>query len=235
MDESKPISGFAQRFVARKLQEYRQESARGSGLYYELFSQNFTDSVDRLAAMTKRPDLREHIRAEAAKTGHYMGEEARQGRWHYDVEAGDVVWREKAPVMRNGGQKEPASGGIRKTVWRGPWVDSPDGRQVRGLVGRTPAGEYKAGQGVIEEKIDRNGGVSYSPEALTWSESTYAHKEQAIFVARKCAAQTVKDARQFHDDPPGLYAATEKDAASKYGSQDYAGDLVKRLRLGRSQ
>ena len=112
MDEGKPISGFAQSFVARKLQEFEKQATKGCGLHYELFSQNFTDSVDGLAAMAKSPDLREHIRAEAAKTGNYMGEDARKGRWDYDVEAGDVVWRENAaprisPARKYGGDDAP--------------------------------------------------------------------------------------------------------------------------------
>ena len=114
MDEGKPISRFAQRFVARKLKELEKQATKGCGLHYELFSQNFTDGVDRLAAMTKRPDLRQHIRAEATKTGNYMGEEAQKGRWDYDVEAGDVVWRESAekpvsPAAKYGGQDAPSS------------------------------------------------------------------------------------------------------------------------------
>jgi hypothetical protein len=114
MDEGKPISEFAQRFVARKLQEFEKQATKGCGLHYELFSQNFTDRVDWLAGMAKRPDLREHIRAEAAKTGNYMGEEARKGRWDYDVEAGDVVWRQNdeksvSPATKYGCQDAPSS------------------------------------------------------------------------------------------------------------------------------
>jgi hypothetical protein len=114
MDEDKPISRFAQSFVARKLQEFEKQATKGCGLHYELFSQNFTDSVDGLAAMAKRPDLREHIRAEAAKTGNYMGEEAQKGRWDYDEEAGDVVWREHAakpfsPAAKYGSQDAPSN------------------------------------------------------------------------------------------------------------------------------
>jgi hypothetical protein len=63
----KPISRFAQRFVARKLEQLGTQANEGAGLYYELVAQNFTDSVDRLAAKAKRPDLREHILAEAGK------------------------------------------------------------------------------------------------------------------------------------------------------------------------
>lgn len=114
MDEGKPISRFAQRFVARKLQEFEKQATKGCGFHYELFSQNFTDRVDWLAGMAKRPDLREHIRAEAVKTGNYMGEEARKGRWDYDVEAGDVVWRENvakpvSPATKYGYQDTQSS------------------------------------------------------------------------------------------------------------------------------
>ena len=93
MADKKPISQAAQRFVDRKLEQLKGQAAKGCGLYYELYSQNFTDSVDRLAARAKRADLREHILSEAQKTGDYFGEEARKGRWVYDVEAGDIHWQ----------------------------------------------------------------------------------------------------------------------------------------------
>lgn len=96
MADKKPISQAAQRFVDRKLEQLERKAQIGCGLYYELYSQNFTDSVDALAARVKRADLREHILSQAEKAGAYFGGEAQKGRWVYDVEAGDIQWQARA-------------------------------------------------------------------------------------------------------------------------------------------
>lgn len=92
MDGKGRMSQAARTFVERKLEQYRTEASKGCGLHYELYAQNFTDSVNRLAAMTKRPELREHILSEAGQSGDYVA----GGRWAYDVENNDVHWRPNA-------------------------------------------------------------------------------------------------------------------------------------------
>ena len=62
MAEEKPISRYAQRFVERKLEQLARVSEQGVGLHYELYAQNFTDSVDRLAARVRSATIcGEHI------------------------------------------------------------------------------------------------------------------------------------------------------------------------------
>jgi hypothetical protein len=97
MDEGKPITRFAQRFVERKLQQFANEAVEGAGLSVELFSQNFSDRVDALAAKAKRPELREHIVAQAEKTGYGLGGERNVGRWVYDAEQHGVRWNGETP------------------------------------------------------------------------------------------------------------------------------------------
>jgi hypothetical protein len=110
MAHDKPVSEFARRFVGRKIEEFRARAAQGSGLYYELFAQNFTDSIDALAARTKRPDLRDHILAAAQETGNYFGEDAKRGRWLYDTEAGDICWQgEPLEWMKQASGRTPAA------------------------------------------------------------------------------------------------------------------------------
>ncbi len=64
MDEGKPISGFAQNFVARKLKEIWRGAYDGSGLNQE-HGGSFTEGVAALAERVRRPDLRQHILREA--------------------------------------------------------------------------------------------------------------------------------------------------------------------------
>jgi hypothetical protein len=86
MEEERNISGFARRFVARKLEQIERQSYRGADWYHE-FAENFTNGVDGLAARVKRGDLRDHLLAEARKTRNYVGEEPARGSWTRDVEA----------------------------------------------------------------------------------------------------------------------------------------------------
>src|SRR5882762_9376464 len=123
MAEDKRISRFAQRFVARTLERLEKQAEKGAGLYYELFAQNFTDSVDRLAARTKRPDLREHILSQAEKTGNYFGEEAEKGRWTYDAENNDIHWQGEPPDS------------FKQVDFNGQWVRKSADERARYVVG----------------------------------------------------------------------------------------------------
>lgn len=110
MADERPLSRFAQRFVARKLEQLEKQASKGTGLYYELFAQNFTDSVDRLLERTKRPDLREAILSEAEKSGNYAREEKSKGRWDYDQEQGELIWKgEPLEWMKQSGKNDLAS------------------------------------------------------------------------------------------------------------------------------
>lgn len=88
MSERDKISGIARRFVERKLEQFRKDAGKGCGLYYELYSQNFSDAVDALASKVKRDDLHSHIRVEVEKSGDYVP--STMGRWKYDHELEDV-------------------------------------------------------------------------------------------------------------------------------------------------
>ncbi len=123
MSEERNIPGFARRFVARKLEQFTKEASKGSGLYYELFAQNFTGSVDRLAAMSRRGDLREYIRSEARKTGNYHPEECARGRWDYDVEAGELRWQSKpVSAARRHASNAAEKYGSKSRCERGPEI-----------------------------------------------------------------------------------------------------------------
>jgi hypothetical protein len=121
MSERNEISGFARRFVERKLEQFRKEANKGCGLYYELYAQNFTDAVDSLASRAKRTDLREYIRGQAEKSGDYVPSET--GRWKYDYQLEDVRFcpaeRPSERLLSRIGRSADNDGGEKHTLRRG--------------------------------------------------------------------------------------------------------------------
>jgi len=211
MDNEKPISRFAQRFVEQKLRQIEMHAYNGADWYHE-FAQNFTDGVHELAAKAKRADLRKHILASARSTGNYTGEEERPS----------PVAR-SAEIQNDHGDANR----VRKIVWVGRSVDTETGQLVHGVVGRTDAGDYKAGRVSVYEESGPAGHTSYSPEPLIWSKQAYPHKEQAIFAARQNVAKEVSAVRDVEEEAVGQSAAPEKNAAVKYGCQDTPSQEIK--------
>jgi hypothetical protein len=226
MSEERPISGFAQRFVARTLDRLTKQANKGAGLHYELFAQNFTDSVDRLAGRVTRPDLREHLLAEAARTGNYMTEEKQHGRWGYDVEAGDVRW-----------QGEPLDW-MKKVDFEGQWVRKSADERARYIVGHF--GEDSRTQndypGIQVEKNGVVGPRRWGPEQPTGQDAQgYAENmldKHLGFAAPRIIPSSIEDihesrnlsrllGREVHTRAYQRYidesAAQRKSAAAKYG------------------
>jgi len=226
MSEERPISGFAQRFVARTLDRLTKQADKGAGLHYELFAQNFTDSVDRLASRVKRPDLREHIFSEAAKTGNYMAEEKQHGRWGYDVEAGDVRW-----------QGEPLDW-MKRVDFRGQWVSKSADERARYVTGHygEDSRTQKDYPGIQMEKSGVVGPVKWGPEQPD-GQDAQAFAENMLdshlgFAAPRIIPSTFEDihesqkmskllGREVYTRAYQSYidesAAQRKSAASKYG------------------
>lgn len=157
MSEGRPISQFAQRFVARKLEQLAVQAQKGTGLHYELFSQNFTDAVDRLASQMKRADLRAHLLNRAEGTGNYMGPEKHVGRWDYDYEQGDIRWKGEVPDA------------WKRVNFEGQWVRKSSDERARYVTGHY--GEDSRTQneypGIQVEKNGKAGKVQWGPEQPT--------------------------------------------------------------------
>lgn len=88
MDNKRPISEFAQRFVYRKLVDLSWQ-ARECSVDYRDYLRTFSSSVDDLAARTKRGDLRECILSTAETIPTSFGH-GRQGGAARDGEANDA-------------------------------------------------------------------------------------------------------------------------------------------------
>lgn len=86
-----PITPEQKAEVAAKLAAYTKEAHRGSGLFYELYSQRYTDFVDGLIRRTRDEELAKYILQEAQKSGDY-NEDEQKGRWVYDIEANDITF-----------------------------------------------------------------------------------------------------------------------------------------------
>lgn len=186
MAEDKPVSGFAQRFVAHKLEEISHRAYDGSAWQRE-YENNFVDGVLELSERIRRPDLRKHLMNEATKSSEYL----RQVRDSLD-------------------------GAIRKIIWNGPWVETDEGRTIRGAVGVTHNGEYKAAEVSLYQEYGPDNRVAFSGESWKWNDKSYAHKEHAIFAARRGVAQTVRNDLQCEESVGG-HAIPQRSAAQKYG------------------
>ena len=180
MADEKPISRFAQRFVARKLEEIRNQAFAGSDGRHE-FENNFVDGVLELADRTKRADLRRHLMQEATNTSEYL--------------------RQVQDAM---------TGEVRKIVWNGPWVETDEGRTIRGSVGQTYGGQYRSAEVSLYEEHGPTGRVAFSRETSEWNNKRYAHKEQAIFAARETVQRSVE--RDRHTQKPGEIVDARVDA-----------------------
>ena len=198
MPEDKRISRFAQRFVARRLEHISRSAHDGSGGQRE-YENNFVDGVFELMDKTRRPDLRRYVFSEAVKRSEYL--------------------RQVRDAMENG---------IRKTVWDGPVVETDEGRTIRGTVGATYGGAYRAGEISMYREAGPGGRVAFSGESCTWSDRVYAHKEHAIYAAREIVARTVSNDRredekvQAHADKsvPPRGSTAQKYGASASKEQD---------------
>lgn len=207
------LSRFAQRFVAHKLEQLTRQAEKGSGLHYELFAQNFTDSVDRLARRVKRPDLREHLFSEAEKTGNYFGEDAAQGRWVHDVENNDLRW-----------QGEPLD--WMKTVdGHGQWVAKSPTEKARLVLGHF--GEDSRTQrdypGIQVEKNGVVGEVRWGPEQPT-AQDARIHAEKMLdahlgFSAPVLQPSSMLDIRKSAEMSEHLGADVRAKAWKKYAKQ----------------
>lgn len=190
MADERPLSRFAQRFVARKLEQLTKQASKGTGLYYELFAQNFTDSVDRLAERSKRSDLRNHIVSEAEKGGNYAREEKGKGRWDYDQEQGELIWK-----------GEPLDW-MKKVDFEGQWVRKSPDERARYIVGYY--GEDSRTQndypGIQVEKNNVAGPVNWGPGQPTGQDAQlYAEKMldgHLGFAAPKIEPSSLSDIRK---------------------------------------
>lgn len=196
MDEGKPISGFAERFVARKLGQLSTSAHEGSGGKRE-YENNFVDGVFELMERIKRPDLRRHLFNEAVKSSEYL----RQVR--------DAMVSE-----------------IRKIVWKGRWVQTDEGRTIRGAVGQTYDGKYRSAEVSLYEQYGPTGRVAFSGESSEWNDKSYTHKEHAIYAARESVARTLKAEQQIEIGAP-MTVVTERSPAAKYGGDDAPGHELK--------
>jgi hypothetical protein len=213
MDEGKPISGFAQRFVERKVQQFANEAVEGAGLSVELFSQNFSDKVDALAARAKRPALREHIVTQAEKTGFGLGRERNVGRWVYDAEQHGVRWNGETPDA------------LKQIDWQGQWVRKTADERSRYVLGhfgegsRTPD-EYP---GLQIEKNGVIGSVTWGPgQPGTEEARKYAEKmldDHLGFAAPKLASSSLPEIRRSHDLSGQLGSKVHTRAWKKYAKE----------------
>ena len=231
MDEGKPISGFAERFVERKLRQFANEAVEGAGLSVELFAQNFSDKVDALAAKVKRPELQEYIVAQAEKAGYGLGRERNVGRWVIDAEQQGVRWNGETPDA------------LKQIDWRGQWVSKTADERARYVLGhfgegsRTPE-EYP---GLQIEKNSVIGPVTWGPgQPGTEEARKYAEKmldRHLGFSAPKIQSSSFAEIRMAHamSDKLGAKVLTKpyrkyikqsaaigKSVASKYGSNEPA-------------
>lgn len=210
MDEDRPISGFAQRFVARKLEELARQAEKGAGLHYELFAQNFTDSVDRLADRIKRDDLRTHVLSQAEKTGNYFGAEAEQGRWVHDAENNDLRWIGEPPDA------------MKEVDFSGQWVrKSPEerARYVTGHFGEDSRTQ-KDYPGIQVEKQGVAGPIKWGPERPTGQDAQlYAEKmldKHLGFDAPKIQPSSHLDIRKSREASEQLGETVHTKAYKKY-------------------
>src|ERR1700678_3389830 len=119
-----PISAFARRFVERAFERMEHTASQGSGAHDVLMSQDFTDSVNGMAARTKRQDLREYILSEAHKHDLYNPDP--NVRWIHDEESnechlyekdGPCAWRLKEePLEPPTGNRESLTEFINETL-----------------------------------------------------------------------------------------------------------------------
>ncbi|HTV55347.1 MAG TPA: hypothetical protein VMI06_10565 [Terriglobia bacterium] len=194
MDEEKPISRFAQGFVARKLEEIRNQAFAGSDSYRE-FENNFVEGVLGVEKRIRRPDLSRYLMNEAAKTSEYL--------------------RQVQDALANG---------IRKIVWNGPWVHTDEGRTIRGAVGRTYDGKYRSAEVSLYELHGPTGRVAFSGESSQWNDKPYTHKEQAIFAARETVQRSVERDRHPEESVTSRRrSGAEKYGASETLSQELPG------------
>lgn len=186
MDEGKPISRFAERFVARKLEQIRNQAYAGSDSQRE-FENNFVDGVMDVSDRIRRPDLRRYFVNEATKTSEYLRQ-----------------------------VQDALAGSIRKIVWNGPWVDTDEGRTIRGAVGQTYDGKYRSAEESLYEWHGPTGRVAFSGENSEWNDKSYTHKEHAIFAARETVQRSVERDRQ----PEDSMTPRRESSAEKYGSTE---------------
>jgi hypothetical protein len=110
---------------------------------------------------------------------------------------------------------------IKKIVWDGPYVETDEGRMVRGAVGLTHIGNYRAAQVTLYREHGPASRVAHSAEDWQWNQKPYAYKEQAIFVARESVAHTVRNDQQI-EGPVREGGATHGSVAKKYGDTSQA-------------
>jgi hypothetical protein len=213
MDEGKPISQFAQRFVERKLQQFANEAVEGAGLSVELFAQNFSDRVEALAARAKRPELREHIAAQAEKSGYGLGQERNVGRWVIDAEQHGVRWNGETPDA------------LKQIDWAGQWIRKTADERARYVLGhfgegsRTPE-EYP---GLQIEKLSVVGPVRWGPgqpgteEALKYAEKML--DDHLGFAAPKLASSSLSEIRRSHELSGQIGAKVHTRAWKKYAKE----------------
>jgi hypothetical protein len=187
MADDKPVSAIGRRYVADKLEQLMHRANFGSGLHYELFSQNFTDAVDGLASRMKRADLRAHLLDQAERTGNYMGPEKHFGRWDYDQELGEVRWMGETPEH------------WKHVDFEGQWVRKSVDERARYVTGHFGQDSRTQNDypGIQVEKNGKAGPVKWGPEQPTGQDAQeYAEKmldAHLGFEAPKIAPSSVKD------------------------------------------
>ena len=115
-----------------------------------------------------------------------------------------------------------AENGIRNLVWRGPDAQAKDGFLLRGLVGRTDNG-FKAGGRILDQNPGARGSAHNGGVMFSWSNETYAHKEQAIVAAHKWVADNFETDHRQADR--SISRSPQKSPAQKYGG---ASDALQR-------
>jgi hypothetical protein len=121
--------------------------------------------------------------------------------------------------------------GIRKVVWEGRYLETDEGRVIRGAVGLTYRGDFKAAEVTLYEERGPNGRASFSAETYQWDKKAYSLKEQAIFAAQSKVGDTrSRDSRESETEERLTSRTTN--AAAKYGRGT---ETVEDRHLGRSR
>jgi hypothetical protein len=110
--------------------------------------------------------------------------------------------------------------GFRKAVWQGRWVQAEDGRTIRGGVALTHAGEYRPAVVTLYQEHTRTGRLKFSGEVWNLHDGRFAHKEHAIFAARKAVADRLSNDQSHQHPAPAARSAAERYGASASREQD---------------
>jgi hypothetical protein len=106
---------------------------------------------------------------------------------------------------------------IRSIVWEGPRFETKRGHYVRGFVGQTHAGSFKAASAQQPEGATAFGRNHI--EIYDWSETKHWNLDKAIAEASDIVKSTM-EVYGYKSNPPAEQASLQKSAAAKYGGND---------------